>query len=143
MNDIEKDRYKKILSLMEAYESKTDSSERESVLEQINEIVKVGEFEVNEYYGSCSLEEFCRSLAIIPCDGNSLNKSVALEIVKDIVECEDIDRQEYLLSKYSDAIEFAFKKNSGFLEDCIFKENISLNEISSKLEGETDGPIAL
>lgn len=122
MNEEEKKRYNSLVSLMKRYEYKRELENRKEIFDAINETSEVSEFEVNEYYSSCSLDEFCAALAIIKVGGNELDRGTAKEIAVKIIETDDLKEQEYLLIKYSDAIEFVYQKTVGFYMIACFKK---------------------
>ena len=145
MTSQEKETSLKLQKLVSEYESTCDVDVRRRIHHEINNIREVSEFDLNEYYGACDLEEFCDSLAIEVIRGVDFSKEEAEPVVRKLCSLsgEDFREFDYLHQKYGSAIEFVYKKYD-YLFSAIVDKEMSFEEIMDELHNsDAGGPIIL
>ncbi len=142
MTPEETERSARFREMIEAYEKETNSAESERMLNAIVQATSAEKFEITNYYEACSLEQFCDSLATEKIQGINFSKEEAYPIIKEMIECDDIERKEYLLLKYGSAIDFVFRKNL-YISDAVYREEMTYDGIVDELNKSDGGPILL
>ena len=118
MNETEIQRKKSLLQLLKEYEETELKGEEERIFEEMNKIssIPIDQSFLEQYWSSVSADEFCTIHSVIPENGRNITDENVTGIIEILVQsAEDIDKSEYYMLKYEEAIEFYFKKNSGSL----------------------------
>lgn len=139
----EQNRSERLRPLIEKYEIDVDN--RDSIKREIETITTydVSDFELLSYWESCSLDEFSLNLSVIPVKPDEMDDETIENVLKEMCASEDIAEQEYLNGKYSNAIEYKFRKPAGFLYENIMDDELDYKAIIVLLNSDEDGPICL
>lgn len=141
MNEIESENLQKLIEIIKPYSEDWPELEKDQALEKVNDIAsyEVDMYELDSYWKSQSVEEFCTQLAVEVFKPGSLNEKQVLEALESIYNEEDVNICNYFLYKYSGAIEFHFKKSSGSLIDALdTEENNTLDKFVAVLRKSDD-----
>lgn len=125
MNERETRKFQKLVKLISSYSEDLSASEKEAALTKVNELAayEIDIYELDTYWKSQSIEEFSTRLAIEIIQPATLNENQILKALNSICDEEDVEILDYLLCKYSDAIEHHFQKSSGTLIDILNDED--------------------
>ena len=121
---------------MSSYSEDMPISDKKEALKKVNELSgrEVEMYDLDTYWKSQGIEEFCTVLATEIIPPGSIAENQILDAIKLIRNEEDIDAFDYLLNKYSDAIEFHFRKPSGTLFEVLNNESIdTLDKVVDEL----------
>jgi hypothetical protein len=125
MNKIENQRKQALLQLLDVYEKTELRVEKKRAFEQINKVssIPVDQSFLEEYWSSMSADEFCTIHSVIPKRAENITDENVRGIIELMVQnADDIDKSEYYMLKYEEAIESYFKKNSGSLREILWED---------------------
>ena len=138
MNDKEIIAYNKLVELISPYSEDSSTDVKEEILEKVNELsgIEVEIFDLDTYWKACSVEDFCKDLAVERVKPSVLSEVEILNVIKLIYEAgENIEDFDYYLAKYSNAIEYHFKKTTGSLLEAVYSdENDTFDKVIETLQ---------
>ena len=130
---------KVIEGILTDYEkSKVDRSD---ILSKINALIDepITEYELDNYWRSESISEFSLKLAATRSQVLELTDEMVMDLLNEYWSLDRIESFDYFMTKYSDSIEFKYKKNTGFLSSLSDDPFLSPEEVFEKLNNNDGG----
>ena len=141
----EQERFDAIVVAMREYESQDGAADVHTTVRKVNEkaVDPISELDLEYYIEGVSLEDFAMGLSIDRIQPDQMTEEGALRVIDEIFSNDDPDHLEYRMLKYVPAIEFFYRKPTGYIRDQIFFNNTPKGELIRKLRSDEDGPICL
>jgi len=141
MNENELSIKHELIKLVSLYDETTSEEKKLVLYNKIAELANnnLDNDYLDNYYCSCSIEEFCTQLSIEIIQPNNHNKTEILNFIHTIFQHRNnIDSFDYYIEKFSLAIEYFYKKPQGTLREYIYHDDIdTIDAIINKLNEDT------